>query len=114
MPNSRVGGTVCAYAQLIAKCGCVTEGPTPSIPSSIVLFSHHTFSDLEKFIDQYSRVTFFRKKKESTSTGTGNVLHGKGCTVSHGKKHLGKLENISPCNLRNRHGVVRVILFSPG
>ena len=38
--------------------------------------------------------------------------YGKG--VNHTKRNHGKLENISPCNLRNRHGVVCASLFSPG
>ena len=38
--------------------------------------------------------------------------YGKG--VNHTKRNHGKLENISPCNLRNCHGVVCAILFSPG
>ena len=38
--------------------------------------------------------------------------YGKG--VYHTKRNHGKLENISPCNLRNCHGVVCAILFSPG
>ena len=38
--------------------------------------------------------------------------YGKG--LKHTKRNHGKLENISPCNLRHCHGVVCAILFSPG
>ena len=45
---------------------------------------------------------------------TSISLYDFGKGVTHTKRNHEKLENISPCNLRNCHGVVCAILFSPG
>ena len=108
-----MGGTACAYAQLIAECGCVTEVPTHRNSSSMVLFSLHTsehsyaFSILNNPKAFSFRINILRLALKHENVGKEGTVdsrykstrlqvyddYGKG--VNHTKRNHGKLEKLS-------------------